>query len=90
MAKSTDAGDWAWDFVQFAASEERVTSYLRAAKKPAALRSLINTQLEDEVLSIFAGQTLTADSWYRGSDASVAEQAFLDLIDAQARGLVAA
>lgn len=82
VSKSTDAGDWAWDFVQFAAGEDQVTKYLEAAKKPAALRSLINTQLEDEVLSIFAGQTLTADSWYKGGDASVAEEAMLDLIDA--------
>ncbi|NQV90133.1 extracellular solute-binding protein [Candidatus Uhrbacteria bacterium] len=81
VAKSTDAGDWAWDFVQFASEEDHVTSYLEAAKKPAALRSLINSQLEDEVLSIFAAQTLTADSWYRGGDAHVAEEAFLDLID---------
>lgn len=82
VAKSTDAGDWAWDFVQFAAGEDRVTSYLTQAKRPAALRALINSQLEDEVLSVFAGQTLTADSWYRGGDALVAEEAFLDLIDA--------
>ncbi|MEK7620421.1 MAG: extracellular solute-binding protein [Patescibacteria group bacterium] len=82
VAKSTDAGDWAWDFVQFATEENQVTSYLEAAKKPAALRSLINSQLEDEVLSIFAGQTLTADSWYKGGDASVAEEAMRGLIDA--------
>jgi maltose-binding protein MalE len=82
VAKSTDAGDWAWDFVQFAASEKQATSYLASARKPAALRSLINTQLEDETLSVFAGQTLTAQSWYRGRDAGVAEEAFLDLIDA--------
>lgn len=82
VAKSTDAGDWAWDFVQFAASEKQVTKYLAAARKPAALRSLINAQLDNETLSIFAGQTLTAQSWYRGRDAGVAEEAFLDLIDA--------
>lgn len=82
VAKSTDAGDWAWDFVQFAAEEEHVVNYLEAANKPAALRSLINSQLDDEVLATFAGQTLTADSWYKGADASVAEEALLDLIDA--------
>ncbi|MCR4313977.1 MAG: extracellular solute-binding protein [Candidatus Uhrbacteria bacterium] len=82
VAKSTNAGDWAWDFVQFAAEKNQVTNYLEAARKPAALLSLINTQLEDEVLSVFAGQTLTADSWYRGGDATVAEKAMLDLIDA--------
>ncbi|KKW32637.1 MAG: Extracellular solute-binding protein family 1 [Candidatus Uhrbacteria bacterium GW2011_GWA2_52_8d] len=86
VAKSTDASDWAWDFVQFAASEEQVGNYLESANKPAALRGLINSQLEDEVISIFAGQTLTAESWYRGSDASVAEEAFLDLIDAFLEG----
>lgn len=82
VSKSTEHLDWAWDFVQFAAQEEQVTAYLTSAKKPAALRSLINTQLEDEVLSVFAGQTLTADSWYDGADAAVAEEAFLNLIDA--------
>lgn len=82
VAKSTNAGDWPWDFIQFATNEDHVTSYLESARKPTALRALINTQLEDEVLSIFAGQTLTADSWYRGGDAHVAEEAFLDLIDA--------
>jgi multiple sugar transport system substrate-binding protein len=82
VAKSSDAGDWAWDFVQFAASEEQVTKYLDVANKPTALRGLINTQIEDEMMSIFVGQSLTAQSWYKGGDASVAEEAFLDLIDA--------
>jgi len=86
VAKSSNNEDWAWDFIEFAASEERVTDYLSAANKPTALRALINTQLEDEVLSVFAGQTLTADSWYRGDDVSVAEEAFLDLIDAYLAG----
>lgn len=82
VAKSTKHLDWAWDFVQFAASKEQVTKYLKATKKPTALRGLINSQIEDEVMSIFVGQTLTAQSWYKGKDAQVAEEAFLDLIDA--------
>ncbi|MBT5808626.1 extracellular solute-binding protein [Candidatus Uhrbacteria bacterium] len=82
VSKSSDNTDWAWDFIEYAASEDRVQSYLKEAKKPTALRALINDQLEDDILSIFAGQTLTAESWYRGDDASVAEEAFLDLIDA--------
>ncbi len=86
VAKSSDAGDWAWDFVQFAASKDRVAKYLAAARKPTALRGLINTQIEDETLSIFVGQSLTAQSWYKGKDAQVAEQAFLDLIDAYLSG----
>ncbi len=82
VAKSSTAPDWAWDFIQFAASKDQVTKYLTVANKPTALRGLINTQIEDEVLSIFVGQSLTAQSWYKGKDAQVAEEAFLDLIDA--------
>lgn len=86
VAKSSDAGDWAWDFVQFATSKERVTSYLQSAKKPTARRALISTQMDDEVLSVFVGQTLTAKSWYHGYNASVAEDALLDLVDAYLSG----
>jgi multiple sugar transport system substrate-binding protein len=82
VAKSTEHEDWAWDFVEFAASEDQVTNYLEAADKPTGLRSLISTQLEDEKLSIFSNQTLTSESWYTGDDAVVTEEAMLDLIDA--------
>lgn len=89
VAKSSKNADWAWDFIQFAAKQEQVTSYLTSADKPTALRALINDQLEDEDLSVFASQLLTAQSWYKGSDALVAENAFLDLIDAVNAGAVA-
>jgi len=82
VAKSSDDDEWAWDFIEFAVSEDRVDSHLSAANKPTALRSLINDQLEDDILSIFSSQTLTSESWYRGDDAAIAEEAFLDLIDA--------
>jgi ABC-type glycerol-3-phosphate transport system substrate-binding protein len=86
VSKSTENVDWAWDFVQFAAEAEQVTNYLSAAGKPTALRSLINAQLEDDDLAVFAGQLLTAKSWYLGNDASVAESAFLELIDSALAG----
>ncbi|MEK7615457.1 MAG: extracellular solute-binding protein [Patescibacteria group bacterium] len=86
VAKSSDVSDWAWDFIQFATSKDRVTSYLKKAQKPPARRALINDQLEDETLSTFASQTLTAQSWYLGKNAQVAEQAFLDLIDQALKG----
>lgn len=82
VSKSTEHANWAWDFIQFAASQDRVTSYLSASGKPTARRALINEQLEDEDLYVFASQLLTADSWYRGGDALVAEEALLDVIDA--------
>lgn len=86
VSKSTANPDWAWDFIQFAADADQVDSYLAAAGKPTALRSLINGQLLDDDLAVFVGQLLTAKSWYLGNDASVAEAAFLDLIDATLAG----
>lgn len=86
VARQTKNRDWAWDFVQFAASKDRVNKYLEATKRPSARRSLIAGELEDEVLSVFSSQTLTAESWYRGRDASAMEKAFLDLMDAALSG----
>lgn len=86
VSKSTENSDWAWDFIQFAAKADNVTGYLEAAQKPTALRALINDQLLDNDLSVFAGQLLTAKSWYTGNDAAVTESALLDLIDAVIAG----
>lgn len=86
VSKSTKNANWAWDFVQFAAKADNVTSYLDAAKKPTALRALINDELLDNDLAVFAGQLLTAKSWYLGNDAAVTETALLDLIDAVIAG----
>jgi multiple sugar transport system substrate-binding protein len=86
VAKSTTHPDYAWDFVEFATSAEQVQSYLDASDKPTALRSLINTQLNDEVLGIFAAQVLTAESWYRGADADAMEKALNDFADSTLAG----
>jgi len=82
VSKASENPDFAWDFIQFAASAEQVPAYLTAARKPPARRALINSQMQDEDLSIFASQLLTAKSWYKGKNASVAEGALLDLINA--------
>lgn len=81
VSKDTKYEDWAWDFIQFAADKENVDSYLAAAQKPTALRSLINGQLSDEQLGPFAEQLLTAESWYHGTDFAATEEALTQLID---------
>ncbi len=72
---------WAWDFLKFAASPDQNTKYLNATRKPTALRSGINKQLDDLDLSVFADQMLTAKSWYRGKNEAGYEKAFADLIN---------
>ena len=81
VAKNSDASDYAWDFVQYAATAEQVPKYLTKARKPTALRGLINTQLNDEGMGSFAEQILTATSWYKGRDADAMEKALNDFAD---------
>ncbi len=73
----------AWDFVQFMTTKpEQVKLYLDKTKHPTALRSLINEQLENPDLKVFASQLLIAKSWYRGRDFISAEKAINEMVDA--------
>ncbi|MFH1255181.1 MAG: extracellular solute-binding protein [bacterium] len=74
----------AWDFIQFETNAEQAKTYLAKAKKPTALRSLINEQIDDLDIGIFAGQVLTAKSWYKGADSNAMEKIFADMIDSAA------
>lgn len=69
-----------WDFVQFMTNAENAQKYLTASKRPTALRALVNGQLEDLDLSVFASQVPTAKSWYHGIDADATEKALAEMI----------
>lgn len=76
----------AWDFIQFAVSADQVKSYLEKTKKPTALRSIVNSQTDDMDISVFAGQVLTAKSWYKGDDYNAAELIIGEMIDNAVKG----
>lgn len=78
--------DEAWDFIQFMTKAEQVKFYLEKAKRPTALRALINDQINDDDIGIFAEQVLTAKSWYRGADSEAAEKIMAEMIDSAAGG----
>jgi ABC-type glycerol-3-phosphate transport system substrate-binding protein len=86
VSKKSANQNWAWDFLQFAASADQDAKYLSAANRPTVLRSLIQQQSEDINLSIFASEMLTARSWYRGKSDADCEQALSDLIYAVLNG----
>ncbi len=80
-AKSKYQGE-AWDFVQFMTTKpDQAKKYLDQVHKPTALRSLLQNQLQDESLKVFASQVLTARNWYRGKDVVAAEAAMNEMID---------
>jgi ABC-type glycerol-3-phosphate transport system substrate-binding protein len=87
VSKKSDNPALAWDFVQFAANAERAKVYLAKTGKPTALRSLVNEQLNDADLGVFASQVLTAKSWYQGINVAATESAFNEMIDSTLQGV---
>lgn len=81
VSKKTKHPNEAWSFVQFAASAQGAAPYLKAARKPTALRELIDQQKSDPLLGPFAESLLTARSWYRGNDVGAAEAAMAELVE---------
>lgn len=81
VSKKTDSIDLAWHFVNYVTSENQAKVYLDAVKRPAARRALIDAQLEDGDVGVFASQVLTAKSWYRGVDPDAMELAFQEMAD---------
>ncbi len=86
VSKKSENSDWAWDFVEFMASEKQVASYLESAGKPTALRGLVLDQSDDANVAVFAEQVLSADAWYNGSGATAAEDSLSDMVDAVVSG----
>lgn len=81
VSKKSASGDLAWLLVNFMASKDEAAKYLKTAKRPAARKALLEGQLEDEEVGVFASQVLTSKSWYRGVDPKGADAAFQELID---------
>ena len=86
VSKKSQHSDESWDFIQFISRAENVKSYLEKVNKPTALRSLIEEQLDDIDIGVFADQVLTAKSWYRGADALAAEKIIGEMINDVATG----
>jgi len=86
VSKKSKNSNEAWDFIQFMSKAQEAKKYLDKTKRPAALRSLIAEQQEDDSIKIFADQLLTAKSWYRGEDVLAMEKSFKDMITALRSG----
>jgi multiple sugar transport system substrate-binding protein len=71
----------AWDFIIYATSPSVVDSFLKASKRPPAIKSYITKYEEDFTLLPFLEQALTAKSWYQGKNANASEESFKMMID---------
>ncbi|MDD5340933.1 MAG: extracellular solute-binding protein [Patescibacteria group bacterium] len=87
VSKKSQHPNEAWDFILYiAANENNTKQYLSRAHLPTALRSLISSQIDDQELSPFVNQILTAKSWYKGKNEQAAEQIFKDMINQNLAG----
>lgn len=74
VSRKTRQADAAWDFLQFMTTAQESQKFLATTKKPTARRDLVQVQLDDPDLFIFASQVLTSVSWYNGNDAAAMEE----------------
>ncbi len=88
VSKKSESTDIAWHLLNYLTSAENAPTYLEMAKRPAARKALLEDQLEDEDLGVFASQVLTAKSWYRGYDPAAMERAMIDMVDEIVEGEV--
>lgn len=86
VSKKSKNIDSSWNFVQSSAAKDVVIKYLKDNKRPTALRSLVDEQLKDDSLKVFASQVLTADNWYEGYDVILAKKYLADSIDSLLSG----
>lgn len=81
VSKKTKSIDLSWNLLNFMRKPEESKKYLDYAKRPAALRSQLGAQMEDEDVGVFASQVLTSQAWYRGNDPTAMENAMITMID---------
>jgi ABC-type glycerol-3-phosphate transport system substrate-binding protein len=81
VSKKTKSSDLAWNVLNFLVTPPEVSKYLATAKRPAADKSLLSAQLDDEDIGVFSSQVLTAKSWYLGDDPRAMEEAFQVMVE---------
>lgn len=80
VSAASENPEAAWKFLVYLASREGSLSYLSKSLRPSARRDLIDFQMTDPDLGVFAKQSLTARSWHQ-ADPSAIEKIFADMIE---------
>jgi maltose-binding protein MalE len=79
----------AWLFVlETATNKDALTKFLKRTRRASALTELIQTQLDDVDLAVFAQQNLTAQTWYHGKDSKAGDQILVEMIESARAKLV--
>jgi ABC-type glycerol-3-phosphate transport system substrate-binding protein len=65
ISKQSKNSAYAWDFLNFITSKAELDKYYAADKEPSSRLDLINLQIQDPDIGVFANANLTAKSFYR-------------------------
>ncbi len=80
VSKKTKHPHEAWAFILYATEAQNAKTFIERTKHPTSHRDLIKEQLEDFDLAPFANSVLTAQTWYRGKNYSLVEEAFQEMV----------
>ncbi len=87
VSNKSDHIQEAWDFIHFATTDpENAEIYLEKTDNITALKELVNEQVDDPDIGIFAEQILTTETWYKGEKPLAAERAVREMIDSANKG----
>lgn len=63
--KKSENADVAWDFLKFITSKDSLDKYYAKNKQPSSRKDLIDLQIQDLEIGVFAHANLTAKSFYK-------------------------
>ncbi len=78
--KQSKNANWAWDFLKFASSKDILDKYYAQNKQPSSRKDLIEKQIPDPEIGVFAHANLTAKSFYKPNGDKM-DQIFANMID---------
>lgn len=80
VSKQSENFDYAWDFLKFITSQEALDIYYAQNKQPSSRKDLIELQIQDPEIGVFAHANLTAKSFPR-VDQNKIDNIFGQMID---------
>ncbi len=85
-SKNAKRSAYAWNLITYWARSDNVPMYLGATGQLSAQKKILAGQKDDPSVGVYAGQLLTARSWYTGNGGPIIDQYFQALISAVASG----
>ncbi len=71
VSKQSKNANWAWDFLKFISSKDQLDKYYATIKLPSSRKDLIDVQIKDPELGVFAHANLTAKPFFRPDEAKM-------------------